>query len=362
MMDETIKPFNKPSWTSTQQFYIFNALGFLGYGMFFSLAGFIWQSTEAFFFHYLPANTLVGFLLTIPMRYCYRAIWLWPIALQSIVAFVVTAIITGLWAFTGMVLHFELVHHDFPISIDSFYSWYKYSIFIVVSWTALYFGVKNYQLLQEEKQRSLKIQAIATQAQLKMLRYQLNPHFLFNTLNAISTLILEQDTKLANRMVVELSKFLRYSLENDPMEKVIMIEEINALKLYLNIEKVRFEERLCLDFDIDESAEKALIPSLILQPLVENSIKYAVSKSETGGTIRIAAKAFAGELLIELSDDGPGITSLNGDIPDFDGVGIRNFRERLSELYNDTHGCKFSNVDPHGLLISIRIPLELHQG
>lgn len=128
---------------------------------------------------------------------------------------------------------------------------------------------------------------MAHQAQLKMLRYQRNPHFLFNTLNAISTLILDNKKHIANNMVTHLSRFLRYSLDNDPMQKITLEQEVDALNLYLNIEKIRFDDRLTLEFLVEEEAAQALIPSMLLQPLVENSIKYAVARSESGGTIRL---------------------------------------------------------------------------
>jgi LytS/YehU family sensor histidine kinase len=191
-----------------------------------------------------------------------------------------------------------------------------------------------------------------------MLRYQLNPHFLFNTLNAISTLILEQQTELANRMVTKMSSFLRYSLDNDPMQKITLRQELEALKLYLDIEKVRFEERLNLDLDISEDSQRALIPSLLLQPLVENAIKYGIVQSEGGGNLRIAAKVFAGDLLIELSDDGPGLELVEGEPPPSNGVGLRNTRERLVELYGNRHSFRLSRTDPQGLTIHIRIPFE----
>jgi LytS/YehU family sensor histidine kinase len=228
----------------------------------------------------------------------------------------------------------------------------------MLAWSALYFAVKYYQVFQEVQKSALKSAAMAHEAQLKMLRYQLNPHFLFNTLNAISTLILEKQTEDANRMVTRLSSFLRHSLDNDPMQKVTLNQELAALKLYLDIEKVRFEERLRLEDDVEPEASNALIPSLLLQPLVENAIKYGIARSEEGGRLRIAAKVFAGDLLIELSDDGPGVKLVDGEIPDANGVGLRNTRERLSELYGEHHSFRLSETDPHGLTISIRIPFE----
>jgi len=201
---------------------------------------------------------------------------------------------------------------------------------------------------------------MAHEAQLKMLRYQLNPHFLFNTLNAISTLILEQQTELANRMVTRLSSFLRYSLDNDPMQKISLQQELAALQLYLDIEKVRFEDHLNLHIDIPDEAQEAMIPSLLLQPLVENAIKYGIARSEEDGNLRIAARVFAGDLLIELSDDGPGVELVDGEIPDAKGVGLRNTRERLHELYGSQHSFRLSKTEPHGLTINIRIPFERH--
>ena len=142
------------------------------------------------------------------------------------------------------------------------------------------------------------------------------------------------------------------------MQKITLEQELAALKLYLDIEKVRFEERLVLDLDIGEEASQALIPSLLLQPLVENAIKYGIARSEEGGQIRIAAKVFAGDLLMELSDDGPGAELVDGVIPNANGVGLRNTQERLVELYGNTHSFRLSEKSPHGLTVNIRIPFE----
>ena len=133
---------------------------------------------------------------------------------------------------------------------------------------------------------------------------------------------------------------------------------IGALQLYLDIEKVRFEDRLNLELDISDEAQVAMIPSLLLQPLIENAIKYGIARSEDGGTLRIAAKVFAGDLLLQLSDNGPGCALEGGEIPAAKGVGLRNTRERLAELYGYEHGFRLSKTEPHGLTISIRIPYE----
>jgi LytS/YehU family sensor histidine kinase len=232
---------------------------------------------------------------------------------------------------------------------------------LVLAWSTAYFAIKYARIFREVRESALKAAAMAHEAQLKMLRYQLNPHFLFNTLNAISTLILEHETEPANRMVTKLSSFLRYSLDNDPMQRITLRQEIEALKLYLDIEKVRFEDRLRLEFDIEPGAETALIPSLLLQPLVENAIKHGISQVEADGALRIAARVFAGELLLEISDNGPGVALVAGELPNGRGVGLRNTRERLRELYGAAHSFRLAPVSPQGLGIHIRIPCEREQ-
>ncbi len=341
------------------QFWALNLFGWSGYGFFVSLSAFLWQQHFVFQLFYAAFATVTGLLLSLVMQASFRKFWNLPPVSRGLTALLTVGLSTGLWAYIKMIAFIEGMDKDKGGGISEYFGWYTYSFFILLSWAALYFGIKYYQMLQKEKQRSLKATSMAHQAQLKMLRYQLNPHFLFNTLNAISTLVLEAETKMANNMVTELSKFLRFSLENDPMQKVDLAQEVGALKLYLNIEKVRFEDRLRLEFDIEDEACEALVPSLLLQPLVENSIKYAVSKSEDGGMISIAAKVFAGELLIEVADDGPGLPMESGQIPQYKGVGLRNFRERLKEIYGKNHACQFSNLEPCGLKIDIRIPFEV---
>jgi LytS/YehU family sensor histidine kinase len=223
-------------------------------------------------------------------------------------------------------------------------------------WTGLYYGVKFYERLQLEREATLRQSALAQEAQLKMLRYQLNPHFLFNTLNAISTLVLDGQNRTANLAVSRLSEFLRYTLDQDPMKKVTLRQELDALNLYLGIEKLRFGDRLRLEFDVDERAETALVPSLLLQPLVENAMKYAIAPREGGGSVTIIAGIEGGGLRLAVVDDGPGLPpamASNGR-----GVGLRNTRERLKVLYGDAHSVEVAAASP-GLSVEMRLPLEI---
>ena len=311
----------------------------------------------------VPATAAtMGALVTLGLRFVLRSYWNLPP--RRLLALMIPLVLASSAAI-DFVTREALV--DFcetcrPTTRLEFVAYSLGYIYVVLAWVGAYMGIKYYRQLQGETERALAARSMAHQAQLKMLRYQLNPHFLFNTLNAISTLVLERETEGANRMVTRLSSFLRYSLDNDPMQKVTLRQEIEALKLYLDIEKVRFEERLRLELDIEPEAEGALIPSLLLQPLVENAIKYAIARSETGGCLRIAARVFAGELLLELSDDGPGAALVDGEIPSARGVGLRNTRERLQALYGNGHSFRLGNTVPHGLTVNIRIPCQKEQG
>jgi len=332
----------------------------------------IFEATSPYYFLYVMVITVIGILITYGLRLIYRYLWARALWLRAVGFVGGCGIAAFIWMMSRSKIYSTWIEHDKDMSAwlekmgsaaelyekVSFMDTYLSSIVIMLAWSALYFSIKYYQVFQEIQKSALKSAAMAHEAQLKMLRYQLNPHFLFNTLNAISTLVLEEQIDLANRMVTKLSSFLRYSLDNDPMQKITLEQELAALQLYLDIEKVRFEERLNLELDIEESARSALIPSLLLQPLVENAIKYGIAQSESGGQLRIAAKVFAGDLLIELIDNGPGVELVDGCIPDANGVGLRNTRERLLELYGARHSFRLSKTDPHGLTVNIRIPFE----
>jgi LytS/YehU family sensor histidine kinase len=214
--------------------------------------------------------------------------------------------------------------------------------------------------MQQEREAALHASSLAQEAQLKMLRYQLNPHFLFNTLNAISTLVLEKDDRNANRMLTKLSAFLRYSLDSDPLQKTTLAEELRALQLYLDIEKTRFGERLEVEFDIDEDAKEALVPSLILQPAIENAIKYAIAQMEKDGLIRIVAKREGGTLRLEVCDNGPNAPAAPETLLQNakTGVGLINMRDRLAHLYGDRQAFLLSPLKPHGLCVTLKMPFE----
>ncbi len=218
---------------------------------------------------------------------------------------------------------------------------------LIGAWSALYYAINFYVRAEEQADQMLHLEAAATSAQLTMLRYQLNPHFLFNTLNSISTLVLLKQTEQANAMLSRLSSFLRFTLINEAEAKVTLSHEIETLKLYLDIEKMRFEERLRAYFDIDPAVGNALVPSLLLQPLVENAIKYAVTPKEEGADISVCAKMVGQRLRIIVSDTGPGPQSSSPHQSMSTGVGMANTRERLMQAYGDDQRFEYQ-TNPHG--------------
>ncbi len=240
------------------------------------------------------------------------------------------------------------------------------------AWSALYYAINFFLQVEEQADQLMRLENQATSAQLAMLRYQLNPHFLFNTLNSISTLVLLKQTEPANAMLSRLSSFLRYTLVNEPTGRVTVAQEVETLKLYLDIEKMRFEDRLRAFFEVDNAAKEGLLPSLLLQPLVENAIKYAVTPQESGADIHVIAQLIGQTLRITVSDTGPGLQKKGGqnmmksanDVPyegASTGVGLANIRDRLSQAYGEDHKFDTRSSPEGGFSVIIEIPFETRE-
>jgi LytS/YehU family sensor histidine kinase len=292
------------------------------------------------------------------MRYIYRRLWNRP-PWTMILGVLTTCYITAL----GLRYVINLSYKAFvdpewqARRLFELFGGALSTTYLLLCWSVLYFGIKFYESQRKQEEAMLKAVALAQEAQLKMLRYQLNPHFLFNTLNAISTLILDNQNRKANYAVTRLSEFLRYTLDQDPMKKVTLRQELEALDLYLGTERLRFAERLRLEYAIEDSALNALVPSLLLQPLLENSLKYAVSSREQGGLVRIEGRTREGWLELSVIDDGPGLRD-GTPVSERRGVGLRNTSERLAVLYGNNTHFAVSNANP-GLRVDMQLPLEL---
>ena len=352
------------------QFWLLQFIGWSGLSIvsYFSLNLWYDQPELSYVGHNI-LQSVVGALITWPMRYllksCWEMGWVKRLFLVSVVVFAFAT----LWSVLRLSL-FLLLTDETNLWGD-FGGWLFPSIFIFLCWTTLYHGIKYYQLAQhehavlmkmaadrnEQSMRLAQAEAAARVAQLTMLRYQLNPHFLFNTLNALQGLIASKRNDRAGNMISELGHFLRYSLQSDPVQTVDLEQEIEALKMYLNIEQARFGERLEVKVDYDPAIGSAQIPSMLLQPLVENAIKYAIGPSEEGGCIEINAMIENNSLVLTVSDNGPGLDDTDElPAPSGTGVGLRNIRERLANSYGDGAAMYITNRVTGGLMVVIRLP------
>jgi LytS/YehU family sensor histidine kinase len=211
--------------------------------------------------------------------------------------------------------------------------------FIFLSWSALYFGIKYYQAMEIERRRVLAAERSARESELRALRYQVHPHFLFNTLNAISTLVTEGQNKAATAMISRLADFFRATLDGPTDNEVNLGNELFLTKQYLEIEKLRLGDRLQFEMGIDPALLVCLVPHLVLQPLVENSIRHGIAPRRGTGRISIIAKRDGPNLIVEVTDDGLG-KQLRCEAQNGSGIGLKNIDQRLRESYGDAGGLE----------------------
>lgn len=226
--------------------------------------------------------------------------------------------------------------------------------FLLLAWASTYFALLAGVKAQAAQRREEQFRSAAKAAELRSLRYQVNPHFLFNTLNSLSALVMTNKAESAETMIQTISRFYRHSLATEPTADVSLRDEFDLQKLYLDIEAVRFPTRLVTVFDLPEELEDARVPGMILQPLVENSVKYAVSPVSRPVTITLAAREEFDRLVVTVSDDGPGVPQ--GANHGF-GIGLANVRDRLEARFGPDIGFTSAPV-PGGYRSEIRIPLS----
>ena len=225
--------------------------------------------------------------------------------------------------------------------------------FLLIAWAALYLALGNAEMVRASERREGEYKRAAKAAELRSLRYQVNPHFLFNTLNSLSALVMVGRSEQAEKMIQTISSFYRHSLAGDPTADVPLADEIALQRHYLEIEAVRFPERLVCEFDVPEGLENACVPGMILQPLVENSIKYGVSASTRPVTIRIAAQEAGGMLVMSVADDGPGKGGQAGGT----GIGLENVRSRLAARFGEGARVESGPLPAGGYATVLTIPL-----
>ncbi|HEU0174699.1 MAG TPA: histidine kinase [Blastocatellia bacterium] len=239
---------------------------------------------------------------------------------------------------------------------------------VIFYWTIVGAGYafEYYRRFREQQLQAARLELRATQletqlaqAQLQALKMQLHPHFLFNTLHAISALI-DDDVKVTRRMIARLSELLRLTLENVGQQEVSLRQELDALERYLEIEQIRFQDRLTVRFAVAPETLDASVPNLVLQPIVENAIRHGIAPRSSAGRIEIRAERRDGRIELQVIDDGPGLQRCDEEgAEEFkEGIGLANTRARLRRLYGDEHQIEIKDADEGGLAVRLSIPFR----
>jgi len=236
-----------------------------------------------------------------------------------------------------------------------FGGWLLFSLTTMFVWTSIFFIMLYNAKLQREHEMLLRAKTEAKDAQLQMLRYQLNPHFMFNTMNAISTLIYKHENDKANEVLDKLCEFFRYSLDQRDKSITTLQKEMELLELYLSIEKTRFGKKLVVKLEICESLMECKVPYMLLQPIVENAIKYSVEPRKNGGSVFIKAKRLDSRLILKIIDEGK---ISNAENRNGFGIGISNTKAKLDAMFNGDYTVSIIE-DDQGTTVSIDIPYEL---
>ncbi len=238
----------------------------------------------------------------------------------------------------------------------SFYQWPFYSI-ILFTWASLYFGINAMLELESERANVIRALKLADTARLRALQSNLNPHFLFNALNGIATLVRERDSAHAAAMIDALSTFLRSTLQRLDTPELRVAEEIELIEQYLRVQRYRFGTRLHAVIEAERESLDALIPTLILQPLVENAVRHGVLPRETGGSVRVSVRRELADVVVSVQDDGPG---LDGGAMNNFGMGLGNSADRLKALYGTAASLTIGNrSDGTGCAVVIRLPFRV---
>lgn len=234
---------------------------------------------------------------------------------------------------------------------------------VLILWCNLYFSIKQWRQNTADRERLLRAEADAREARLSALRYQLNPHFLFNSLNAVSTLVLEGNAAAATRMLSQIGDLLRTTLDGEPGAEVPLSREIALTRQYLAIEQTRLGERLRIDLAISKETLDTLVPNLLLQPLVENAVRHGIAPLVEGGTLGIRSNVNNGHLQIAVWNSMPPDASIDENVvskinANPNGIGLPNTAERLRTLYGDDHKLVLGRPRPGVCEVTVELPLK----
>lgn len=340
----------------SQLFWLFQSCGWIVYAMLTELMIKI-PSEEPWTIHipHLIIDVACGFLITLALRRFYNCFSQQELNVKVALRIMLLLIATLLWTQIKWVsLQWLYGNWWQPMSWFDFGTWTSASLTMLSTWTAFYYGIKIYLDNLEQTQKAAEATHLAKESQLKMLRYQLNPHFMFNSINAICTLILKKESLQAVTMLEKLCDLLRHSLYTDPLEKVAIKEEIAMLRTYLDIEQCRFADKLEVNINVAQQCNDLLIPSLLIQPLVENALKHGM-RADQKMVITISIEKTKTALLINVADTGKGF---DDNKKTKTGIGLANCEQRLKLIYGNSHRIEKGNATSGGAWFCISLPIN----
>ncbi len=335
-------------------FWVLQISGWSLYGVIYYLIYYAYKDMDLANTFGFAVTYMVAFLVTIVMRKIYQKLDYQHRSILNVSIVVILTSITFavIWIYLDRFVSYPIYGiENFQRALDKItvrknIGAIYWNSFILFTWSTLYFLINFWRQWNEQIERTEKAELLAQSAQLQMLRYQLNPHFLFNSLNSIRALILEDQTK-ARDMVTELAELLRYSLVSKNNGDVPLSEEITAIKHYFAIEEKRYEENLQVTFDIDPLAEEYPIPGFLVHPLVENAVKYGMKTSSMPLKIKIQAKVRDNELTIHVRNSGKWLSVDDEDRgrPAGTGTGLKNVQDRLENRFPESYTLETSEED-----------------
>ena len=311
------------------------------------------------------AFLLSSFLASFPMYWLCHYLWkrqarLWKVVLTCMLASFPLGMLCSASAFDAAI-RFSRVRPPFrwvDVITATPSGWYA-----LIAWVSFYFGIKHYLALEEKHRQLIATEILAQEAQLRALRFQLQPHFLFNTLNAISTLVLDNQPSVATEMIGKLAHLLRSTLDAPDLHTIPLSDELAVTEEYLAIEEVRFGDRLTVRWDIDQTLVDTIVPRLILQPLVENAVRHGIARRPQGGFILVKTHREGNclQLLIENEPPEESVAMLLDGVPRIGGVGLENVRQRLEQRYG-TESSMHTTTNVRGNYeVSLRMPLSMNR-
>jgi LytS/YehU family sensor histidine kinase len=327
--------------------------------------------TSANFRVWIALDTAAGFAVTLMLRPAYRRILFRPgsVLLSSCAVLAASAAAANVW-FAGEFMLNRIMGGDWEFFVPALEKHYEFGVYIrrmyfntwiYATWSFLYFVIKFWMAWRHQREQTERLEVLAQQAQIKMLRYQLNPHFLFNALNSIRAMAGEAVSadrqKDLRTIITNLAGFLRYSLESGDKDTVPLAEEITAARRYLEIEQVRFEDLLEVEIDVEPDAETFEVPCFLIQPLIENAVKFGMQTSESPLRISIKASRNGGDLAVSVVNSGSWIepSSHGGRRAGGTGTGLSNLRGRLEAAYPHNHRLE---IDPGFKEVAVKIVIS----